>query len=190
MISLPRTLPVIIIAAGALFLSAAGGAVAGGMITGAQIKNGTVTTKDIKNSTLKLADISSAAKAALQGQTGPAGPTGPSGADGATGPAGAAGPAGPAGPAGTNGSNGTNGTDGVSGYETITAAVAVAGNAQGLVSQNCPAGKKLLGATADFASSFLGTGINSTSTSATAYGKNTNPGGDVLRLEIHCASAL
>lgn len=155
-----RNTPAIIIATGALLLSATGGAVAAGLITGADIKNGTVTTRDIKDETIRLADISSGAESALQGSTGPAGP------QGGPGPA------------------------GVSGYETLTTSIAVAGNTQANVTLACSAGKKLLGATADFSGSYLGTAIVSTSTNAIAYGKNINPGADTLRLEIHCASAL
>ena len=62
--------------AGALFLSATGGAVAGSMITGKQIKNGTVTTKDIKDQSLLTGDLSTDTVTALRGQTGATGPTG------------------------------------------------------------------------------------------------------------------
>lgn len=41
----------------ALLLGAGGGAVAGAMITGSQIKDGTVTTADIKNGSLTKADL-------------------------------------------------------------------------------------------------------------------------------------
>lgn len=71
-----RNTPAIIIATGALLLSATGGAVAASLITGADIKNGTVTTKDIKDETLTLGDISAGAEDALQGATGPAGVSG------------------------------------------------------------------------------------------------------------------
>ena len=43
------------------------GAVAGSMITGAQIKDGTVTTKDIKNGTVALGDLATATRRGLQG---------------------------------------------------------------------------------------------------------------------------
>jgi hypothetical protein len=62
---LPRSTPAALLLVAALFLSAAGGAVAGGKITGAQIKNGTVTTKDVKDGTLGTKDMSAAALAAL-----------------------------------------------------------------------------------------------------------------------------
>lgn len=62
---LPRSTPAVLLLIAALFLSAAGGAVAGSQITGKQIKNNTVTTKDIKDGSLATKDLSTAAKAAL-----------------------------------------------------------------------------------------------------------------------------
>ncbi len=50
-----------------LLLVAAGGASAGKMITGKQIKNNSVTTADIKNKTLKLKDFHPSQLAALRG---------------------------------------------------------------------------------------------------------------------------
>lgn len=52
MTSLPRSTPALVLLAGALVFGASGGAVAGAMITGAQIKNGTITGADIKNGTI------------------------------------------------------------------------------------------------------------------------------------------
>jgi hypothetical protein len=63
-------------------VSGATGAVAAGMLTGAQIKDGTVTTRDVKNHNVRLKDFSSGAVAGLQGAPGPAGPTGATGAPG------------------------------------------------------------------------------------------------------------
>lgn len=62
---LPRTTPAALLLAVALAASAAGGAVAGSMITGAQIKDGTVTTKDVKDGTLKRSDLSTAVRSQL-----------------------------------------------------------------------------------------------------------------------------
>ncbi len=62
---LPRSAPATLLLAAALVTSAAGGAVAGGMITGAQIKDGTVSTRDVKDGTLKSADLSAPVKAKL-----------------------------------------------------------------------------------------------------------------------------
>ncbi len=48
----------IAVCTGLVIASGTGGAVAGAMITGKQIKNNTVTTKDIKDGTLKGVDLS------------------------------------------------------------------------------------------------------------------------------------
>jgi hypothetical protein len=90
--------PSMVVALIALILAMSGSAVAGSLITGAQIKNGTI----------QLKDINSKARKALRGKTGPAGPRGATGPTGPAGPAGgggggggAVGPTGPAGPAGS-----------------------------------------------------------------------------------------
>ncbi len=66
MTSIPRTLPLVLIAAIALVLSFSGGAVAGKLITGKQIKDNTVSTKDIKNGSLQSLDLSASTIAELQ----------------------------------------------------------------------------------------------------------------------------
>jgi hypothetical protein len=63
--------------AGALFASATGGAVAGSLITGKQIKDGSVTGKDLKDKSVAASDL--AADARVPGPAGPAGVTGPPG---------------------------------------------------------------------------------------------------------------
>ncbi len=55
--SLPRSAPAVLIASGALLVAATSGAVAGGLITTAQIKDNAVTSSKIKNSNVKTADI-------------------------------------------------------------------------------------------------------------------------------------
>jgi hypothetical protein len=67
--TLHRSAPAIGLAAAVVVLSAGSGAVAAGMITGAQIKNGTVTTHDVKNHTLRRADLSSGVAKGLKGTT-------------------------------------------------------------------------------------------------------------------------
>jgi hypothetical protein len=72
--------------AGLLVAAGAGGAVAGTMVTGKQIKDGTVTSRDIKDGTLKSADVKDGtvvvadlapnAVTSLRGATGPAGVSG------------------------------------------------------------------------------------------------------------------
>lgn len=60
--------PVLAIATACLLLGSTGGAVAGRMITGQQIKNGTVTTKDVKDRSLRTRDLTPAAISAIRGQ--------------------------------------------------------------------------------------------------------------------------
>ena len=89
-----RSLPAAALLGGALLLASTGGAVAGSMITGAQIKDGTVSSADVKNKTLQVGDLAPATLAKLRGKTGAAGPEGPQGAPGAQGPQGPEGPQG------------------------------------------------------------------------------------------------
>jgi hypothetical protein len=189
-----RTVPVVAIACGALFLSASGGAVAGSLITGKQIKDGTITTKDVKDRSLTSDDLSNATITSLQGQTGergPAGATGPAGAQGPQGPAGAQGAAGEKGPAGTNGTNGTNG---VSGYELVSASsTSTASQAVATVLGNCPSGKKVVGASAYWQGSdepieiYPANGLSTVTWVAKA--KNLSAGADTLQLRVVCVTA-
>ncbi|PWN02845.1 hypothetical protein DJ010_10590 [Nocardioides silvaticus] len=124
-------------AGAALVLAAGGGAVAGSLITSADIADNSVRSRDVRDGTIRLMDIAERAKAKLagadgatgpQGPAGPVGPAGPEGPAGPTGPSGPAGPAGPAGeqgpqgpigPLGPTGDAGQDGVDGVSGYEPV-----------------------------------------------------------------------
>ncbi|WP_395658178.1 hypothetical protein [Nocardioides sp.] len=181
----------LLVAAVVLALSFSGGAMAAKMITGKQIKDNTVTTKDIKNGSLLTQDLSGATIDELQsGAAGPAGPEGPAGPAGPEGPAGPQGDVGPAGPKGDAGPQGNPGVDGVSGLEQVSSSTPIANGAQGFTSAGCPAGKKIVGAAADWASSYAGTAtrfINATT--ANAYGKNTSGANDTLRLVITCVIA-
>ena len=76
---LPQSTAAALLLGAALVVSTTGGAVAGSMITGKQIKNGSVTGKDIKDQSLQTGDLSAAAAAALKGQTGAPGTNGVSG---------------------------------------------------------------------------------------------------------------
>ena len=75
--SLPTTL-VLAAAAGALVLTASGGAVAGAMITGAQIKDNSVTGKDVRNRSLTAQDLNGKTVASFS-KPGPQGADGPRG---------------------------------------------------------------------------------------------------------------
>lgn len=71
-------LPVAVVAL-LLVIGTSGGAVAGALITGKQIKDNTVTTRDIRNNTLTLSDLTPAARASL-GDTGVSGAVAANGA--------------------------------------------------------------------------------------------------------------
>jgi hypothetical protein len=74
---LPQTTAAALLLGAALIVSSTGGAVAGSLITGKQIKNGSVTGKDIKDKSIAATDLAPGAVAA-----GPAGPPGPAGIPG------------------------------------------------------------------------------------------------------------
>jgi hypothetical protein len=93
------TAGVFLLAALLLALGSTGGAVAGALITGKQIKNDTITTVDIKNRTITRADLAGSALPRTGGP-GPAGAPGPVGARGSAGAQGPVGPVGDQGPAG------------------------------------------------------------------------------------------
>ena len=59
---LPRSTPVLVLVAGALLLGSTGGAVAGSLITGAQIKDGTLRGVDVRNGSLGAADLKNSAR--------------------------------------------------------------------------------------------------------------------------------
>ena len=75
------SLAAVAVCTGLVVASGTGGAVAGAVITGKQIKNNTVTTKDIKDGTLSTVDMSPEVLAALHriGIAGPAGAKGDKG---------------------------------------------------------------------------------------------------------------
>jgi hypothetical protein len=75
----PRHWLVALLAIGCLFLGSTGGAVAGSLITGKDVKNNSLTGKDIKDKSLGAADLSPEATAALTGPPGAAGPAGKNG---------------------------------------------------------------------------------------------------------------
>ena len=84
----PRSTAVVVAGAALLLaIGSTGGAVAGRLITGKQIKNNTITSADIKNKTITKRDLAKSAQPKV-GARGPAGATGPAGPAGATGPQG------------------------------------------------------------------------------------------------------
>jgi hypothetical protein len=128
-----RTLsPATVIAALALLFSLSGTAVAGALITGANVKNNSLTGLDVKNESLGTADVKNGSLLPKDFKAGalPAGPQGPAG------PAGPAGPVGPAGP---------QGPSGVSGLEIVYENTLNDSDTQKSVLATCPAGKKVVG---------------------------------------------
>ena len=69
-LSLPRSAPAVLIASGALLVAATGGAVAGSLVTSADIKDNTIKSVDVRNGTLKRADLSSGTVRSLKGAYG------------------------------------------------------------------------------------------------------------------------
>lgn len=106
----------ILTAALTALLVGAGGAVAGSLVTSAQIEDGTIRSVDVADRTLNLRDLKPGARLRLQGQDGEAGADGAAGPAGEAGAPGAPGPVGPVGATGARGSAGPSGVDGVLGY--------------------------------------------------------------------------
>ncbi len=107
-----------------LVVGATSGAVAGRLITSADIKDGTITSRDIRDDAIKNKDIAPGAvswrkslsrptRERIMGLAGAPGPVGEAGPSGPPGPQGQAGPAGPPGERGPQGPQGLPGADGV-----------------------------------------------------------------------------
>lgn len=80
-----RSTPALVVGLAVLLLvTTTGGAVAGSLITSAQIQDGTVTSADIRNKTITAKDLAKSARG-LAGPVGPAGPPGAAGVAGARG---------------------------------------------------------------------------------------------------------
>jgi len=135
----------------ALFAALGGSAYAAGTITGKNIKDGTITGSDVKNRSLGTEKLSAAALSSLARGSGPAGPQGPKGDTGPAGPQGEnggqghIGPAGPKGEAGPTGPAGPQGLSGISGLEYVINGKDLKPKVIGIVSADCPVGKKVLG---------------------------------------------
>jgi hypothetical protein len=160
---LVRVLPAAAVIATVVAVSASTGAVAGAVITGADIKNGSVTSadvknksltgKDVKNRALTAADLSAATIAQLKGGSGPAGPAG------------------------------------ISGLQRVENTKAISAGAAGNVVVACPEGTKMLGIAADWTASVepTSTWINPSLNSGTAYGMNNAGSTKTLRASATCA---
>jgi hypothetical protein len=148
----------------AIFLAATGGAVAGSMITGKQIKDGSVTGKDLKDRSVAAADLAPDAKAA--------------------------GPAGPAGPPGQTGSPGAAGAATIPGYVIVSDDLVVSANTPADLTVPCPAGTLVLGISAFWLSSSAAVQsvVNFNGLSGVGY-TNGIPTADILRVRLVCATA-
>jgi hypothetical protein len=121
--------PATVIASLALLFALSGTAVAGALITGANVKNNSLSGLDILNESLGTNDVKNGSLLPKDFKAGklPAGPQGP------------AGPAGPAGPQGLAGANG------VSGLEIVNIATGMDSDTEKSMTATCPAGKKVVG---------------------------------------------
>jgi hypothetical protein len=162
---LVRVLPAAVVLAAVVAVSASTGAVAGAMITGADIKNGSVasadiknnsvTGKDVKNRALTAADLSAATVVTFEGGAGPAGPAGPTG---------------------------------FIGLQQVEKTLAVESGATINLVITCPDGKKMLGIAASWTDSVDPTATKVTNlTSGTGYAKNTTGSTQTLRVTATCA---
>ena len=121
--------PATVIASLALLFSLSGTAVAGALITGANVKNNSIAGIDILNESLGTKDVRNGTLLPkdFKGGVLPAGPQGPQGPQG---------PGGPQGPAGTNG---------VTGHEIVYDTSPTNSDAEKVLTATCPAGKKVVG---------------------------------------------
>ncbi len=187
-----RFAPTLVVAATCLVLGSTGGAVAGTMITGKQIKNNTITSADIKNKTIKTKDLANGTVKRLKGATGPTGPAGANGDDGRQGSPGDQGEDGPIGPQGPTGDQGPQGPAGLTQLSFIDAVSGSIPNGQpALVTAVCEDDKTAISAGGEWV------GNDSSpvelmpdpdfSDTWTARGTNNGPTGNTLRIRILCA---
>jgi hypothetical protein len=128
--------PAVVIASLALLLSLTGTAVAGALITGAQIQNNTVGSLDLMNNRVKSVDLEDNGIKSIDVMNGQLRAVDFAPGQLQPGPAGPAGAAGPAGP---------QGAPGLAGVEIVTAESADNSNTHHDVDVTCPAGKRLVG---------------------------------------------
>ena len=121
--------PATVIASLALLFSLSGTAVAGALITGANVKNNSIAGIDILNESLGSKDVKNGSLLPKDFKAGML-------------PAGEQGPAGPPGPPGAQGNPGLNG---VSGHEIVLATSPTNSDTEKVVTAACPAGKKVVG---------------------------------------------
>jgi hypothetical protein len=123
--------PATVIASLALLFALSGTAVAGALITGANVKNNSLSGLDILNESLGTKDVRNGSLLPKDFKAGSL-------------PAGQQGPAGPPGPPGAPGAQGNPGQNGVSGLEIVYESTLVNSDTQKSVMATCPAGKKVI----------------------------------------------
>jgi hypothetical protein len=123
--------PATVIASLALLFALSGTAVAGALITGANVKNNSLSGLDVLNESLGSKDIRNGSLL-------------PKDFKGGALPAGQQGPAGPPGPPGAPGAQGNPGQNGVSGLEIVFENTLNNSDTQKSVMATCPAGKKVI----------------------------------------------
>ena len=124
--------PATVIASLALLFALSGTAVAGALITGANVKNNSIAGIDILNESLGSKDVKNGSLLPKDFKPGAL-------------PVGGQGPAGPAGPQGPGGPQGPAGQNGVAGLEIVHATTAADSDGEKTATAACPAGKKVVG---------------------------------------------
>jgi hypothetical protein len=169
--SVRRSAPAVLVAGGVLLATASTGATAALVITGKDIADSSVTSADIKDGSLKKKDLSKGAQDKLTGAAGPAGAVGP------------------AGPAGVRGPSGAAGAAGVSGYEIVRSSKSATAN-RAEVTLACPAGKKVMGATSFWETSWNGPSQVEIKDNTSVVARGTTPEAvDRLVVNLVCAAA-
>lgn len=128
--------PSLIVAAVALLFALSGTAVAGALITGAQIQNNTVSSLDPANETVKSVDVKNISRTTLDVPNGTL-----RAVDFAPGQL----PSGPAGPAGAPGAPGPQGAPGLAALEIVTSETVTDSVSPKQVEASFPAGKQVVG---------------------------------------------
>jgi hypothetical protein len=159
-----------IVAALVVALACAGSAVAGSLISSADVQNNSLRSADVKNKTLKLRDFAPGARTRLKGEPGEQGPQGPQGEPGGGGPGGPA---------------------AISGYEQVSEATA-SNNSLKSVTVECPDGKRALsaGASVPVGSAFItNVRVNDEGTAATLAAADNPDNGNAWALtgRVVCA---
>lgn len=121
--------PATVIASLALLFALSGTAVAGALITGANVKNNSLSGLDILNESLGTKDVRNGSLLPKDFKAGSL-------------PAGQQGPAGPPGPPGSQGAPGQNG---IGGHEVVHVATAMNSDQQKTITATCPGGKVPVG---------------------------------------------